>query len=419
MPTVTVSGSGFTSVLVYSSGESAPYAQILANALSAGISNGTLTPLNYFGGAVAPGVADGVLVFNASPTTTVAVPTDDVGIVLTAEASITGGAQGETVVAGTFSSGLTYTDITPSRNAIDYIAAGDGPNLITTSEAGNGNYQVNTGAGNDTVSVFGNGVINAGTGFNSISVSGGSSLIYSEGNDNITGNGAGTDTVVIGTGQPTINPGAANFVVSTEPGATGALFFAPGTGSDTISVGEGGGTIYGGTGGNSLLVAGAGGVSGAATFLYGAANGDQLVATGSTPVILTAGGGNETLTGAGGTFDGATVAGASGNDLFVAGSGNATLVAGAGNDTLVGGSGMAVMTSGMGSDLFSFTFGTEGGKDTITGFKAADRLEFAGYGITTLPTMSSGGSTIVSLNDGTTVTLQGVSSLNPNQVVLK
>ena len=419
MSAVTVTGSGFSSILVYSTDQAAPYAQTLANALNAGISEGVLTPLTYTRGAVAPGATDGVVFFNASPLTTVAIPTDDVGIVVAAQASITGGARGETVVAGTFSGGLTYTDITPSGSKVDYIAAGDGPNLITTSTLGIGNYQVELGAGNDTVSVVGNGLINAGTGSNSVSVSGGSSLIYSEGADDITASGVGTDTVMIGTGQPTIHPGDANLVVSAGSGATGALFVAPGMGSDTISVGEGGGTVYGGTAGYNILVAGAGGVSGAATFLHGAANGDQLVASGSTPVTLTAGGGNETLTGAGGTFGDASVAPASGNNVFVAGSGNATLIAGAGNDTLVGGSGTALMMSGTGSDFFSFTLGTAGGRDTITGFKAADHLELTGYGLTTLPTTMSGGSTIVTLNDGTTVTLQGVSALNPGQVLLK
>ena len=76
------------------------------------------------------------------------------------------------------------------------------------------------------------------------------------------------------------------------------------------------------------------------------------------------------------------------------------------------------MVSGTGHDTFSFTFGS-GGTDTITGFKATDTLQLTGYGISTVPTTTSGGSTIISLTDGTTITLSGVSSLNPNQVVLK
>ena len=111
------------------------------------------------------------------------------------------------------------------------------------------------------------------------------------------------------------------------------------------------------------------------------------------------------------------MAGSTGNNRFTAGSGNTTLISGAGADTLVGGSGTALMTSGTGSDRFQFMFGG-GSMDMITGFKSTDTLELDGFGISTVPTMTSGGSTLISLSDGTTITLQGVSSLNPNQVVL-
>jgi Ca2+-binding RTX toxin-like protein len=397
----------------------------LASTISKGLTGGNLTAFNYTDGTAAPGPAtgtSGVAVITAAPATPVAIPTTDSGTVImaTTPTSITGGAAGETVVAG--SSGLTYTDITPSGNAIDYIVAGDGANLITTSTSGTGNYAVNTGAGNDTIAVNGNAVVNAGTGYNTVSVTGGSSLVYSEGYDSIFGStvagGGGTDTVNIGSGQDTINPGTTNFFIFGTTTSTAPLLFGPGTGSDTISVGSGGGDVTAGSGGNSILFGGAGGAGSAPTMLHGTANGDQIYAISGGSVTATAGAGNETITGAGGAPDGFIVPGSVANNTFTAGSGNDTLIAGAGSDTLIGGTGTAEMISGTGPDTFEFQFGT-GGTDTITGFKATDTLQFNGYSVTTLPTTTSAGSTIITLSDGTTVTLSGVASLNPNQVVLK
>ncbi|MCB8880174.1 Hint domain-containing protein [Acidisoma cellulosilytica] len=307
----------------------------MASSLSAGLEDGTLTALNYTSGPFAPADFGGIVFINTAPTEIVEIPAQDVGVVITGGlTSITGGGAGETVVAG--SGGLTYTDITPDGNTIDYIVAGDGPNLITTSTTGTGNYQINTGAGNDTIFVFGNALVNAGTGNNTISVSGGSSMISSEGNDNITMSGTGTDSVNIGTGQATINPGSANLFIYETSDSAKPLFLAPGTGSDTVSLSTGPGTVYAGLGGNSVLIAGADGTAatGAATLLNGAASGDQLYATGSGAVVLAAGSGSETLSGAGGTVGGVSMSASTADLIFRAGTGNDVIEGGSGSDTV-------------------------------------------------------------------------------------
>ncbi len=424
MPSVTIAGANTTAAAIFLTNEVAPYAQTLASSLSAGLISGSLTAFNYTGGPSAPGPAAGtagVVTITTVPATTVAIPTADTGVFITAgPASITGGGAGETVIAG--SSGLTYTSIAPSGPGVSYIVAGDSANLITTTPDTTGNYEIFTGAGNDTIAVSGNSVLNAGSGQNSIAVTGGSAYIYSQGFDSITGStvvgGGGTDTVDSGTGQATIDPGTSNFVISAGTGAN-ALLFNAGSGSDTISVGAGGGTVTAGTGGFSILSAGAGGPNGAPTTLFGTANGDQLYASGNSVVLATAGAGNETISGAGGTpNNGVSVIGSTANNNFAAGSGNDTLIAGAGQDTLAGGTGKALMVSGTGADVFSFTAGT-GGTDTITGFKANDTLQLVGYGISSVPNSASGGSTILTLADHTTITLFGVSALDPHQVVFK
>ena len=401
MPDVMISGANTSAEAVFETDEAFPYAQTLATLLSEGLENGSLTPLNYTSGAVAPGAAGGVVVITTAPTTTVTIPTTDVGLFITAgPTTITGGAAGETVIGG--SSGLTYTDITPSSSAVDYIAVGDGANFITTSLTGTGNYQIDTGAGNDTISVFGNGAINAGTGFNSISVSGGSSLIYSEGGDNITAAGDGTDTVDIGTGRATINPGSANLDIFEDSDATNPLFVAPGTGSDTVSVGAGGGTVYGGSGGNSTLIAGAGA-------LYGGGTGDQLYATGSAQVVLTAGSGTETLSGAGGTLNGKSFSASSADDIFMAGSGNDTITGGSGNDTVVFAGPRADYALTVGPDGTLLVTGIGGGfaaVDTLSDIETlafADETQAPCYCLGTLILTDAGETAVEALAIGDTV----------------
>jgi Ca2+-binding RTX toxin-like protein len=428
MPTVTIADESDAS-LIYNSDDALPFAESLGGIIEADLAGGTLTSVTFTGGASAPGPAtgtDGALLFSGTaPDAAVAVPITDSAIIDadTGVLSITGGEAGEFVLAG--SGGLDYTDITASGAATDTIVAGDGNNLIETSSAAPGNYTINTGSGNDTISVNGNATVNAGTGHNAISVSGGGNVIQSEGFDSITGStvagGAGADTVEIGSGQTTINPGAADFFIlgaSVNP-----LTFNAGSGSDTISVGRGGGEVVAGSGGNSSLFGGSGGVGSGATTLRGTANGDKMWAIGGGNVTITGGAGGELLSDSGFAPLGAAAPASTGNDLLLAGTGNDTLVGGDGNDTMSGGQGfgsVALMESGVGADVFNFTNGRSGGQDTITGFKATDTLQFSNYGLTAATALSnsfvSGSSLIINLGDGTSITMQNVTSVSQNQI---
>ncbi len=328
---------------------------------------------------------------------------------------LAGGGQGISVVSET---DLTFTNITASGTATDSIVAGGGTNYITTSEsAGLGFYNVQTGSGNDSIGIFnGNGTVNAGTGNNTIvlggGATGGSSIVFSEGYDSIVGStvpggqlgSGGTDTVDIGSGTTTINPGSSNFVIYGNDG--GPVWLQQGgSGSDTVQVGDGGGTVFGGSGGSNYLIGGTTTVPGATTELHGAAAGDQLYATGSGNVLLVGGAGNETISAAGGTspINGAALAASTGND---------TLVAGTGADSLTGGDG---------ADTFRFINGQAGGSDTITGFSGSDTVSLNGYSYASASAVLSnavaiGGNTILTLTDGTTVTFAGTSSLSASQV---
>jgi Ca2+-binding RTX toxin-like protein len=428
MPTVTIADENNVS-LTFNSNDSVPFAESLAQVIGTELTNGTLTSFAFVSGPTAPGPASGTggaLVFSGTaPGSSVAVPVTDSAIIDadTGPLSITGGAAGEFVLAG--SGGLNYTNITPSGSATDTIVAGDGNNLIETSSAAPGNYTINTGSGNDTISVTGNATVNAGTGTNAISVSGGGNLIQSEGFDSITGStvagGVGVDTVEIGSGQTTINPGASNFFIfgaSENP-----LDLKAGSGSDTVSVGRGGGEIVAGAAGHSSLFGGSGGAGSGATTLRGTADGDKMWAIGGGNVTITGGAGGELLSDNGFAPLGAQALASTGDDLLLAGTGNDTLVAGHGSDTLSGGQGfgsVALMESGSGADIFNFTNGRSGGQDTITGFKATDTLQFSNYGLNAATALSdsfvSGGNLIFNLSDGTSITMQNVTNVSQSQI---
>jgi Ca2+-binding RTX toxin-like protein len=137
-----------------------------------------------------------------------------------------------------------------------------------------------------------------------------------------------------------------------------------------------------------------------------------LFAIGGGSITAIAGAGAETITGAVSPAGFGSTS-STGNNLFIAGSGNDSLQAGGGADTLQGGTGSAILSSGLGADTFSFVNGSAGGSDTITGFKAADTLQLTGYGLNSTTALNtavhSGANTVLTLGDGTTITLSGVS----------
>ncbi len=428
MPSTTVVGGAGHPPVIFTHADAASYGQALANALSALLDDNALAAYTYSSSdetSVDPTTPTAVYFDDETTDGTVMLGSDVKAVIDDAASStdgtievsmltpveIAGGAPGISVLAG--SGGLTFTDITASGSLTDTIVAGDGANNIQTSlvDDTTGNYVVNTGAGDDTIGIFnGSATINAATGHNLVVLGGGAnsgnSFVYSEGADSIVGNTVvggqtgtgGTDTVDIGSGQTTINPGSSNFFVFGNQYNTLTLLI--GTGSDTIQVGAGGGTVTGGLGGNNILIGGADTAS--VTWLYGTQHGDQLFATGSGSVVLAAGAGNETLSGAGGSPLGTALGASTGNDTLIAGTGNASMVGGAG------------------TDIFEFTKGQAGGSDTITGFKATDTLQLNGYGLTATAVLNSavsvGGSTTLTLNDGTTVLFADTSNINAAQI---
>lgn len=404
-----VGSSTNTFFVTYTSSDAQIPGQAIVDAVNLGESNGTLTATTYTGtnGALPPpGTLTSVL--NVTTASAAAISLGGYGYVI--DSSLTnptvfqGGAAGFSFLAGSGSgSGLnvSLTNITPSGSATDNIVVTGGDNFISTSTSGGGNYLVETGNGNDTINILtGNGTVNAGTGYNSYTVGTGSVYIYSEGYDSVTGSsvaGGGTDTVNIGSGGTSINSGFTSFLIQSN--SHNRTFVTLGAGVDTVQAG-GLAPVFVNGQNMAATVSGAGTITTTET-----STGDAFSVTGGASSTVVAGKANETIVGAG-----------SGNNLFVAGSGNDSLVAGAGADTLKAGSGNSVLQSGTGSSTtFSFIFGAGGGSDTINGFKANDILQTVGYGNNPGGTaLTIGHSTIVTLSDGTTVTINGVTPTNAN-----
>jgi len=282
---------------------------------------------------------------------------------------------------------LTVTD-TAGSNTISGGAGG----LVATATAGWD--QINTAAGaSDTISTPGR-----------------SSVVNSHGNDRIIANG--NYEVIQATGHATITGAGFNIYDLNGTGETLST-----SSSGFLNVGAAGNghvldqagdlTLTVATGGHLTIQDAAqtvnGGIAATATVTGGASSG--TIGNSGTITIATGSQGSTILAGTGAV----SVTGGSGNDVLVAGSGNDMFTLGGGTDRVVLGSGAASITSGAGADRFVFNNGSHG-NDTISGFSTtADTLAFNGFAGNAIASGAIvGGSTLLTLTDGTTVDLVNV-----------
>ena len=200
--------------------------------------------------------------------------------------------------------------------------------------------------------------------------------------------------------------------------------------------------MYGGSAGGNLVV------STLTDVMVGGDSGDLLVGDGLFDTLV-AGAGDETLSSAGGS--GALLHGGAGADVIAAGAFCDTIVAASGATTISGGSadpniiyagsgadmivtagrggfvevgtGSASIFAAQGVNVMSFVNGGAAGNDVIGGFKVGtDTLALRSYaGSGTMAGISGtqviGGSTVLTLVDGTHVTLLSATSLGAGSFV--
>ncbi|MDG5496670.1 calcium-binding protein [Niveispirillum sp. BGYR6] len=218
---------------------------------------------------------------------------------------------------------------------------------------------------------------------------------------------AGTNSTTSGTLTNLIVDSSLNqvFVQGTGNGNVSALFVGASP-SNKLIVGDAGNQFVVGSSltGSSTIIAGDGNDS-----VIGGTGSDSISANGNA--ILNGGAGNDVITGGAGF---ATLGGGAGNDTITAGSGGAIIIGEAGNDSLV---------AGAGKDVFIFTPG--GGNDTVSGFNptqdtlAFGTTNFGGNAQLNLVSLISsaqvtGGNTVLTLPDGSTITVVGQTGINVN-----
>lgn len=280
------------------------------------------------------------------------------------------------------------------------------PNLAVTVTGSSATNQLI--AGNDVFGTTinttnGSGTIvggNAGTqfGLGTGTVPGGEYRVYA---------GPANDTIIASSGLNTITGGAGSNLIGLGGGQN--TFYA--AGNDTVFA-TGGSNVIGGGTGNSTVVAS----SGTNTIIGGAGQNNIFVSGGDSTVFSGTGQNNVFATGNSGLF--AVGSTSSSNP--------AAVVGGSASDTLIGGTGATGFMGGAGDNLFVFSTVFGGGSNTIGDFNAAgsnNRLVIQGYsGVTSESLVRnavvSGGNTVLTLPDNTTILLVGVTNLSPNSIIV-
>lgn len=314
----------------------------------------------------------------------------------------------------------TYSNI----SELDIANSPDGPLVVQVSGvtgtgggaamflgANGGVYAVTTAAGTTFLTPVGGAV--------AVSASAsGNDVINSRGSDTITA-GGGTDVVYASGAAATVNGGAGTLIFV----AGGGNYSVGGGGSTAILYGGAGlDTLIGAGGTGSILVAGAGN----ATLVGGSGSGAVMFGGVGTTTFFGSVGGSDTMIGGVGnntftTTHGDIVFGgpATANDTFNL-TGGEIVVEGNGSDTVTFYAGASTVFGGAGATAFTAAVGS-GVNASVIGFTAADHLTLAGASASVVASavaQAATGSygTMLSLADGTRLTLFGVTSLDASQV---
>lgn len=347
----------------------------------------------------------------------------------------------------------------------DTIALGSGTNEILTgvgddqifstgddliAASGAGNATITAGANNPTVYLgAGNTVFNGGTGQATVVAANGASTINALGGTQIwlgakadVVNTCGADTIIGRSGAATVSAsgnsllfagsGAMNFIdtagMQTILGAAGGVMSIAGGAGSVVALSYGNTQFIGGSGaatiaglGGSMTVTGG---SGTGLFLGGTAGANSITGgAGQSTIlgngqgdVLTAGTGAGDVIKAGSGAETVNAAGSTGAERLYGGSGPNVIMTGGGSANVIVGSGVTTLIAGGGMDLYALTNG-DANSVVIQNFSArVDYLSLIGFAAGAVSAalagaMSMSGSEMLTLSDGTHVTLQGFSGL--------
>lgn len=372
--------------------------------------------------------------------------------VIPAYSGITGQVEGATMTGanGTFYDQYVYNGgdsvaLTATGSSAWYFGGGNGIDTLTGNNAvdtmqgsGAGTQFRGIEAGTTFLITGGSNTVSAAGSGNLVSVIGSASVIAAAGNDTISLQG--TDVVTITSGDVRVKSyagantilasGSSTVVASVVAGNTGSISFInistvsqvlEGNGSSVTAFGGlGGGVFMGGTKGSNSLVGGVGAVT-----LVGGGADDILMAgyqsSGSSlsgisqnsPNYLYGGPGNETLMASSATGTNLLAAGTGPSIIYSDGSGAQNFFGNIGSSTMTG----STATGANNVYFFGSSSGSIGGNDLITNFNlSSDQLNaINGTTIQSIgkTTINGSAAALVTLSDGTLVSLKGIV---PNQI---
>lgn len=330
--------------------------------------------------------------------------------------TIVGFGDGDTLVGGSGNSVIWCAD----GGSIGTVVYGGGSDTIVTSAANarvttsaNNRSVIFLGAASNSVTLQGNDSVacGSGNGANDTITAAGSDVVFAPGTGVLTHiDGAGRDLVVGEGGTVRLIGGTGNggvlwcgsAVFAQYLGGAGTELIVGGSGELSVQGGAGVITVFGGSGAQHIQ-----GAPGRSQFILG--SGDATVSAASGNDVWLAGAANDSLVATTGNIV-LWAAGSTGENVFQAGSGPCTIHGGLGADTFLGGAGSTTITGGGGADAYSFTNGLAGGAVQVTDFNAAlDQIQLHGYGAYTDSIV--GGNLVIGLSDGSSIQLDGITAL--------
>ncbi len=306
-----------------------------------------------------------------------------------------------------------------TAGAMSVAANGGGSLIFGTGDAARIDYFASSAAratlsgGAGSMTVGGNvsgALLGGGSGHN---------IISSSGLATIVGGGAG-DVLTLGDGGRGVVFGGSGAETLVGVGSVAGNVFVAGSGDDVMRGGNGGSLFYAGSGSDSIDSYAADTIVGGAGTATVQVHGSGVLAfAGAGEMMFVNGLGASTVVGGAGA---ATFSGGAGGGIYLAGSGAQSLAGGSGTSLLIAGAGADTLAGGDGLTLFSFQAGRVGGFQVVTGWDPThDSINLAGFG--SLPTsglagiISGGGSSLVTLTDGTHILFADATSLSASNFI--